>query len=152
MGVFAKNKLQKDDVIMVMGGRIMHTDEENQVGGFATNYNIDISDDWSFCPATQEELDLMPQHYINHSCDPNCGFKNVNQIVAIRDINRGEEIVYDYAFVMWSSDMSELHYELRCGCGSSFCRKIITESDWKNAELQKRFGPYFQSFLKDKFN
>jgi len=34
---------------------------------------------------------------VNHSCDPNCGLVGAVLVVAMRDIEPGEEITFDYA-------------------------------------------------------
>lgn len=149
-GVFTKEDIEKDEVLIVMGGHIFDTDLENEVGEFATNYNMDISEEFSFCPKEESDLMKMPQHLVNHSCDPNAGFSEQCFMVAIKDISAGDEIVYDYAFVMFSSDDSESHFEMECGCGSENCRKIIREDDWKLPEIQKNYLQYFQPFLRKK--
>ena len=38
-----------------------------------------------------------PARYVNHSCDPNCGIKDKMSLVAMKSINVGEEITFDYA-------------------------------------------------------
>jgi len=38
-----------------------------------------------------------PGVYLNHSCDPNCGIKQLNKVIAMRDIGKGEEITIDYS-------------------------------------------------------
>lgn len=151
-GVFAKKQIPKDTVLIVMGGFICNTEQENDLGWLATNYNMDISEEWSFCPTKEEDIDRMPQHIVNHSCEPNAGFSEQCFMVAIRDIEKDEEIAYDYAFVMWSADDSALHFEMECKCTTLSCRKVVTEMDWKLPELQKKYGQYFQPFLRKRFN
>ncbi len=151
-GIFAKARISQGTVLMVMGGYILNTEDENSLGDFATNYNMDFSEEWSYCPRTESDLLLMPQHLINHSCNPNSGFLNAHMIVAIVDINKDEEITYDYAFVMYSHPDSLLHYELICKCGAPDCRKKIHESDWQIKDIQNKYGKFFQPFLRDKFN
>lgn len=150
-GVFTTKDLKKGDVLIVMGGYICNTDQENELGALATENNMDISEEWSFCPITEADLERMPQHLVNHSCDPNTGFSDPTFMVAIKDIPAGSEIVYDYAFVMWSAEESALHFEMECLCGSAHCRKRITENDWRLPELQAAYGDYFQPFLRRKF-
>jgi hypothetical protein len=150
-GLFAKDDIKKDTVLIVMGGYICNTNEENELGYLATNYNMDISEEWSFCPTKEEDILLMPQHLINHSCEPNTGFLDQMSMIAIKDIKNGEEIVYDYAFVMWSSDKSLIHFEEKCLCGTPSCRGVIKEDDWKIKNIQEKYGDYFQPFLKRKF-
>jgi len=150
-GIFIIEDIKKGTVLIVMGGYICNTEQENALGKFAGEYNMDISEEWSFCPIKKEDIDLMPQHIINHSCEPNSGFKDQCFLVSMRDINKGEEILYDYAFVMWSSDENTYHFSMNCQCGTPSCRKKITENDWKIPALQKKYGDYFQPFLRNKF-
>lgn len=66
--------------------------------------------------------------YINHSCEPNCEAlidKGHIYIFALRNIEEGEELVYDYAYER-TDDMgpdSEALYV--CRCGSPKCRGTI---------------------------
>ena len=81
--------------------------------------------------------DLVDQtRWFNHSCDPNtevCSrWDHERQTilawwVALRDIEPGEEITYDYAFV---ADVAE-----PCACGAAACRGLIVDPD--PAELAK---------------
>lgn len=64
--------------------------------------------------------------------------------VAMRDIRSGEEITQDYAMI----DCRK--YEFECSCGAPNCRKIITGQNWKNKELQKKYGKYLSAFIKSK--
>jgi uncharacterized protein len=53
--------------------------------------------------------------YINHSCDPNCEAvvtKRTIWIVALRDIQAGEELSYNYGLTA---------KQYRCRCGSKNC-------------------------------
>ena len=57
--------------------------------------------------------------FINHSCDPNCETEEIRGRVwirAIRNIEAGEEITYDYCLYDGGED------EARCNCGAAKCR------------------------------
>lgn len=58
----------------------------------------------------------------NHSCNPNAGIKNRADLFALRDISKGEEIVYDYSMVT-----PPTIWEMACKCGNSNCRKIASD-------------------------
>ena len=150
-GVFTNNDIASGTVLIVMGGYICNTEQENELGEIATENNMDISEEWSFCPTKEEDLERMPQHLVNHSCEPNTGFTDPTFMVAIKDLKAGDEVVYDYAFVMWSAEESTLHFELECKCETPRCRKVITENDWRLPELQQAYGAYFQPFLRRRF-
>jgi SET domain-containing protein len=69
--------------------------------------------------------------FINHSCDPNCE-SDVERgrvfIDAIRDIRKGEELTYDYAFVRDGTETAEEEFTLYgCRCGTKKCRGTILE-------------------------
>jgi hypothetical protein len=61
----------------------------------------------------------------NHSCDPNCGFRNLLDLHAIRTIEAGEELTFDYSlnargiYFWWR--MSCL-----CKCGAKNCRGLVS--------------------------
>ena len=62
-----------------------------------------------------------PGKYVNHSCDPNTTTRNFCD-VAIRDINKGEEITGNYL-------ENELPgFEMECKCGSKNCQGVIRKS------------------------
>jgi uncharacterized protein len=66
--------------------------------------------------------------YINHSCDPNCEAVEEDGHVfidAIRDIRRGEELAYDYNFVLDEPHNAANRKLYPCFCGSSRCRGTI---------------------------
>jgi len=150
-GLIARSPIKRGGVIVVMGGQIVDIATHNQIGRFAENYGMDIAEDFSFCPKNEAELEMMPQCFINHSCEPNAGFLDQLRIVAIRDIGAGEEIAYDYAFLLYGNPRNRYEFRIDCTCGSPACRRVITVHDWKIRELQEGYGRWFQPFLREKF-
>jgi hypothetical protein len=73
-------------------------------------------------------------------------------MVAMRTINPGEEVTYDYAMVMHSNAKSTSFFTMECRCGQSNCRKVVTENDWRIPELQRQYDGYFQWYLQEKIN
>jgi len=58
---------------------------------------------------------------VNHSCEPNAGFLDCEPVLyAVRDIEAGEEIGWDY-----STSISEPGWSMDCRCGSARCRGVI---------------------------
>jgi hypothetical protein len=109
----------------------------------AGDFALQIDDDFYIAPRRPEEV-LDMSVMINHSCDPNVGFRGQVVYVAMRDIAAGEELSHDYA--MERSD----DYSLDCHCGSPLCRGKVTGNDWKLPELQTRYGEYFSIYLQRK--
>jgi SET domain-containing protein len=63
--------------------------------------------------------------WINHCCDPNCeAIEEDNRIFicAMRDIEAGEELFYDYAMEIDEPITEESKKEFACHCGSPKCR------------------------------
>jgi uncharacterized protein len=63
--------------------------------------------------------------WINHCCDPNCqAIEEDNRIFiyAMRDIEAGEELFYDYAMEIDEPISEESQKKFGCHCGASNCR------------------------------
>lgn len=66
--------------------------------------------------------------FINHSCDPNCDAVVDDGriwIETIRDVNTGEELAYDYAYVLPERHTPAAKRRYPCRCGSASCRGTI---------------------------
>lgn len=89
-----------------------------------------------------------PGVFVNHSCAPNAGIKNNKVLVAINDINKGEEIQFDY-----STSMHENCWTLECKCGSTKCRGIVRDFVYLPPVLQKRYLGLnvVQNFIRTEF-
>jgi len=59
-----------------------------------------------------------PERYVNHSCSPNLEVRSQCD-VALRDIEKGEELTTDYS----REEIPDLYFE--CNCKSSNCRGVI---------------------------
>lgn len=40
---------------------------------------------------------------------------------------------------------------MTCDCGTASCRGTIGGRDWQRPELQRRYGPYFSTYLQQRF-
>ncbi len=66
--------------------------------------------------------------WINHACDPNCEADEEQGRVfirALRDIQPGEELFYDYGLVIDERYTPKLKKEYACRCGSPHCRRTM---------------------------
>jgi hypothetical protein len=73
-------------------------------------------------------VDGNDARFINHSCDPNCdGFIENKRIwiKAVRDIAPGEELAYDYKYVLEERHTPGRKRRFPCHCGSAKCRGTI---------------------------
>ena len=63
--------------------------------------------------------------WINHSCDPNCEAVDEDgriYIESIRDIAPGEELAYDYHFILEVKHTAAMKRRYPCICGAPNCR------------------------------
>ena len=73
-------------------------------------------------------VDGNDARFINHSCDPNCDAVIENGriwIESIRDIDRGEELAYDYAYILEERHTPAAKRRYPCTCGAVRCRGTI---------------------------
>jgi SET domain-containing protein len=151
-GLFANKDIDKDELILVMGGYIFSIEDENNLNEYNEDKPIEISEDFSFSPVSEADTEKMPQHYINHSCEPNCGWRGQLFLVAMKTIKEGEELTYDYAMIMHPNNDSETYFEMDCLCGKDACRKKISEHDWEKQEIQEKYDGYFQFHIQRKLD
>jgi uncharacterized protein len=59
----------------------------------------------------------------NHSCDPNCGFRTLRELYALRTIEPGEEATFDYSLTV--PGVSWWKMSCPCRCGAAHCRGVI---------------------------
>lgn len=88
------------------------------------NYDIDGNVPWNTA------------RLINHSCNPNCEAWIVGRriyIYSLRDINKGEELSFDYGFDI------ECYEDHLCRCGADGCvGYIVSRAQWP--ELKERLA------------
>lgn len=133
-GVFALKDIEKDEKIIEYKGELIDKEESDERGEGLTG------DEGIYIFTLNEEYDIDGSvggngaQLLNHSCSPNCEAVNEDDhiwITAIKDIKKGEELVYDYGY---DTDDYEDH---PCKCGSENCIGFIIGRDhWK----EKGFG------------
>jgi len=68
--------------------------------------------------------------WINHSCDPNCEAVEEDDrifIDALRDIQPGEELLYDYHMELDEPITESAKKKFGCRCGAANCRGTMIE-------------------------
>ena len=66
--------------------------------------------------------------FLNHSCAPNCDVVVEDArlwIETVRDVAAGEELTYDYAFVLPERHTPAAKRRYPCACGAGTCRGTI---------------------------
>lgn len=120
LGVFADEDIKKGETIKIFTGEIIDFAEtekrikegnENRTDTLQVGLELDM------------DLDEESRSF-NHSCDPNAGFRGLCELIAIKNIEKGEEITFDYSATVGPNVPASL-WEMPCDCGSTNCRKVI---------------------------
>ena len=133
-GVVAERNFKHGEVIAIWRGSIITEREVIALPESERNQLLQVDED-AFLITNKA---LLTVDYINHSCEPNCGFTDSTTLVAMREIAAGEAITFDYAM----SDTKAI-FAFDCWCSTSKCRKKIIGNDWQLADLQERYAGWF---------
>lgn len=130
-GAFALRPIKKGErLIEYVGERLTHKQSDER-------YDDDSMDEhhtFLFTLSSRYVLDASvggnESRFINHSCDPNCEAditKGRIWVSAIKDIAKGEELHYDYAYERSGDETAEDERRYKCLCGTAKCRGSIME-------------------------
>jgi hypothetical protein len=126
LGLFASTDIPAGTTILVFSGELIGL-EEVLASGIDESYPLQVA------PETYLDLDSRSR-VVNHSCSPNAGLRADRILVALRDIGRDEEILYDY-----STTMSERRWTMVCACGEAVCRKLVGDFHDLPISLQRKY-------------
>jgi hypothetical protein len=134
-GVFAVKPIRRGETVAVFDGLVYDDDHED--------WNDDI-----YNHAIQFARNMWRDskgiaRLINHSCEPNCGIRNLFRIVAMRDIRAGEQITWDYEMTEKSDNWS-----MRCKCGSNICRRRIGNYQNMPKHIREKYGTFISAWLR----
>jgi hypothetical protein len=104
-----------------------------------------MMDDDCFASTPYPEEDVS--YYYNHSCDPNTGYRGDDLIVALRDLDSQEQVLYDYAF---TETQDSSHYGMMCKCKSSKCRGFLDFLNYKDPVFIQEHYENCTTFIKAK--
>jgi hypothetical protein len=141
-GVFARRRIRKGTTIIeYLGDRVSHEEVDER---YADKLETD-SHTFLFTVNSKIVIDAgrngNDARFINHSCDPNCESTIKNKrvfIEAIRTIQAGEELNYDYAIGRDPEDASNVDDIFACRCGAASCRGSMLEPRKQRRARRKR--------------
>ena len=137
-GSFAVESISAGETVAAFGGWVVDRTTLESLGDGRQSRSIQIDADLYLVSDDMPE----PGDMLNHSCEPNCGLAGSQLLVAMRDIQPGEELSFDYAMC----DASD-YDEFRCLCDSPTCREVVSGSDWRNPALQAKYAGWFSPYL-----
>src|SRR5687768_192614 len=128
-GAFALRKIKKDTRIIEYTGEVIDDDEADRR---YDDSHMRRHHTFLFALEGGKAIDAAvggnDARFINHSCDPNCESSEEDGrvfIYALRDIEPGEELGYDYAYEVEGRLTAEEKAFYGCRCGSPKCRGTI---------------------------
>ncbi|MEY2430786.1 MAG: hypothetical protein QOC92_511 [Acidimicrobiaceae bacterium] len=142
-GLFAVEPIAAGEVVAVKGGHIVDTATVLALPENLQNSEIQIAEGLHLVALTDAEYEPV-MLFINHSCEPNVGFAGNIVLLAIRDVDAGEELTTDYALFDTSPET------MVCSCGTGSCRGVITGEDWRDPVLRVRHAGWFSRYLADR--
>jgi hypothetical protein len=137
-GSFASHVIRAGTTVAVFGGYPVTRAALDELPIERQRRSMQIDDDLFLVSGEQPERGDR----VNHSCRPNCAMFGNVVLVALRDIDAGEQLTFDYA----TSDGCD-YDEFDCSCGEPTCRGRITGNDWMLPELQRAYRGWFSPYL-----
>ena len=125
-GLFATVDILKNTIVAKAAGKPLTFSETVELHD-KESHTLQVGPD-------QYILCESPFLYSNHSCDPNCGLTPELELKTLRNIKKGEELLWDY-----STSMLERHWTMNCRCESPNCRRLITDFDLLPENLQEYY-------------
>lgn len=133
-GLFADRKYIKGD--MIMSANAVSVKSERDSHSVQTDWNKHVIMD-------------LPAILINHNCNANTGIrdneKGAFDFFALCDINRGDELVWDYEAAEYIID------GFQCSCGSCKCRHSLGGFHVNRNAIMQQYGKdYIAKYLQGK--
>ena len=142
LGVFATRRIRKGTrIVEYLGERVSHREADRRYEQKTTDDNhtfLFIVDRGIVIDAGVNGNDAR---FINHGCDPNCESVTEDRRVfveAIRTIQPGEELKYDYSIGRAKDDPPDVDEVFACHCGAAKCRGTML---WPAKRPQPRKPP-----------
>jgi uncharacterized protein len=136
-GLFATTRIDADQVVIRLGGRLVSTAELHRL--FADAGDDDSIDTFAVGDDTHIVLPrATTAHYGNHSCEPNIWPISSYELATMRAVGPGDELTIDYGLI--SDDTA---FRMECTCSTASCRSVITGEDWRQPELQHRYAGHW---------
>lgn len=111
----------------MFGGIVVTSEQLETVSDELKSLSLQVEDDL-FIVSTI----IGAGDHFNYSCYPNVGLDGQIGLIAMVDIEVGDEVTFDEFIYM---------------CGAVECREHITGNDWQLLDLQNRYDGYFSTYL-----
>jgi SET domain-containing protein len=140
-GVFALRRIRKgSSIVEYLGDRVSHDEANSRYedkdprDGHTFLFTVDAK------TVIDAGIDGNEARFINHGCAPNCQAVDIGKrifIEALRTIQPGEELAYDYGIGRDVDDPADVDAIYACRCGAQNCRGSMLE-ERKNPTRKKK--------------
>ncbi|HEX3914996.1 MAG TPA: SET domain-containing protein-lysine N-methyltransferase [Steroidobacteraceae bacterium] len=131
-GVFALRQIRKGTTILeYLGDRVTHEEanvryaDKDPLDGHTFLFTVDAR------TVIDAGINGNEARFVNHGCDPNCQTVNIDRriyIEALRTIQPGEELAYDYRIERDADDPADVDVVFACHCDAPACRGSMLEA------------------------
>jgi SET domain-containing protein len=135
-GVFAREPISAGEPIVTFTGPLLTRAEVRE-----EDYHLQVGTDL-YLGASGAADD-----YVNHSCEPNAGFREGLVLVARRDIGPQEEITWDYSTAIDEADFPGF----ACCCGAVACRGAVRSFRHLDPDMRERLRDWLLPYLREKY-
>jgi len=135
-GVFARDQIRAGEAILTFSGPLLNRAEVRE-----EDYHLQVDADL-YLGASGEADD-----YVNHSCEPNAGFRGDLVLVARRDIGPEEEITWDYSTAIDEEEFPGFD----CCCGTAACRGAVRSFRHLDPDTRERLRAWLLPYLSAKY-
>jgi len=125
-GVYTKQRIRKNARIIEYTGERVPWEAAPDDPDDPHTFNFGLENGEVINP----EVGGNEARWINHSCDPNCEAVEEDDrifIYAMRNIQPGEELLYDYHMELDEPITESAKKKFACYCGASKCRGTMIE-------------------------
>jgi len=146
LGVFAAQRIRKGmRIIEYLGERVSHAEADRRY----EDKDANDAHTFLFIVDARTVIDAgvagNEARFVNHACEPNCESVIEDRrvfIEAVRTIEPGEELTYDYQIQREADDPPDVDTIFACHCGSARCRGSML---WPSRPRQARRRPATRS-------
>ena len=139
LGVFAARHIRKGTrIIEYVGERVSHAEADRRY----EHKDAEDAHTFLFIVDARTVIDAgiggNEARFVNHACEPNCESVIEERrvfIEAVRTIEPGEELTYDYQIQREVDDPPDVDAIFACRCGSARCRGSML---WPSRRLNER--------------
>jgi uncharacterized protein len=125
-GVFALRRIRKGTTVTeYLGDRVSHEEADSRYEDKDPNDNHTFLFTVDSKTVIDGGIGGNDARFINHGCEPNCESTTQNKriyVEAIRTIQPGEELAYDYQIQRDPEDPPNVDEIFACRCGAAKCR------------------------------